>query len=166
MASPENQRPRRSTDAASPSARRHTSGETAESSNSINTAQETRPDNKSRTTSTTAVQQQQPSKRRKNRNRKRRHRRESFLAPEESHSPAPVSATAPAADAVASASVGAADQSKSKSRARLPFYQLGRDLSDTSLESEALLDHRYVLIFFLLHSTDQMILLNGKQMFF
>lgn len=149
MASPENQHPRRSTEAASPSARRYTS---AEGSNSINTVQETRPDNKSRTTSTTAVQQQQPSKRRKNRNRKRRHRRESFLAPEESPSPAPVSATAPAADAVASASVGAADQSKSKSRARLPLYRLGRDLSDTSLESEALLDHRYVLIF-LLHLT-------------
>lgn len=36
-----------------------------------------------------------------------------------------------------------ADQTKTQ--APLPFYKLGsRDLSSTSLESEALLDHRYV----------------------
>lgn len=85
-----------------------------------------------------------PAKRKKNRNnRKRRHRRQSFLTAEESESQSQQfePATAPAADSVAKAQPVANDQSKS--RARLPFYGLGRDLSDTSLESEALLDHRY-----------------------
>lgn len=72
-------------------------------------------------------------KRRKNRHRKRRNRRQSFLAPEESHN----GAAASGADADA---MIAGDQPYS--RPSLPFYNLGRDLSSTSLESEALLDHR------------------------
>ena len=40
-----------------------------------------------------------------------------------------------------------ADQPKSQQSAR-SFYKLGADLSSTSLESEALLDHRYVFFFF------------------
>ncbi|KAH1498037.1 hypothetical protein LV164_002857 [Aspergillus fumigatus] len=72
-------------------------------------------------------------KRRKNRHRKRRNRRQSFLAPEESHN----AAAASGADADA---MIAGDQPYS--RPALPFYNLGRDLSSTSLESEVLLDHR------------------------
>ncbi|KAF4157927.1 hypothetical protein CNMCM8927_003173 [Aspergillus lentulus] len=72
-------------------------------------------------------------KRRKNRHRKRRNRRQSFLTPEESHNAAAVSG----ADAEA---MIAGDQPDS--RPAFPFYNLGRDLSSTSLESEALLDHR------------------------
>jgi magnesium transporter len=72
-------------------------------------------------------------KRRKNRHRKRRNRRQSFITPEESHNAAAVSG----ADAEAMIS---GDQAHS--RPALPFYNLGRDLSSTSLESEALLDHR------------------------
>ncbi|KAF7184121.1 hypothetical protein CNMCM7691_004680 [Aspergillus felis] len=71
-------------------------------------------------------------KRRKNRHRKRRNRRQSFLAPEESHTATAVSG--------AEEAMIAGDQPHS--RPALPFYNLGRDLSSTSLESEALLDHR------------------------
>ena len=114
-------------------------------------AQETRSDSKSGAAS--SMPTPKPAKRKKNRNnRKRRHRRQSFLTAEESESPSQQfkPATAPAADTVAKAQSAANDQSKS--RARLPFYGLGRDLSDTSLESEALLDHRYGLYFFALIS--------------
>ncbi|KAK1141465.1 CorA metal ion transporter [Aspergillus melleus] len=76
------------------------------------------------------------SKRKKNRHRKRRNRRQSFLGPEESSS-AVASASVPDTEGLAPM---ATDQTKS--RAALPFYKLGRDLSSTSLESEALLDHR------------------------
>lgn len=105
-------------------------------------AQETRSDSKSGAAS--SMPMPKPTKRKKNRNnRKRRHRRQSFLTAEESESQSQQfkPATAPAADSVAKAQSAANDPSKS--RARLPFYGLGRDLSDTSLESEALLDHRY-----------------------
>ncbi|PWY69754.1 cora family metal ion transporter [Aspergillus heteromorphus CBS 117.55] len=77
------------------------------------------------------------AKRKKPRHRKRRHRRQSFLAAEE---PLPASAHASVPDAENIATV-AADQDKPQGT--LPFYKLGRDLSTTSLESEALLDHRY-----------------------
>ena len=79
------------------------------------------------------------TKRKKNRHRKRRNRRQSFLGPEESSSVV-ASASVPDTEGLAPM---ATDQTKS--RAALPFYKLGRDLSSTSLESEALLDHRYVL---------------------
>lgn len=105
-------------------------------------AQETRSDSKSGAAS--SMPMPKPTKRKKNRNnRKRRHRRHSFLTAEESESQSQQfkSATAPAAESVAKAQSAANDQSES--RARLPFYGLGRDLSDTSLESEALLDHRH-----------------------
>ncbi|GFF51263.1 putative metal ion transporter C17A12.14 [Aspergillus udagawae] len=72
-------------------------------------------------------------KRRKNRHRKRRNRRQSFLAPEESH-------TATAVSGAEAEAMIAGDQPHSPPP--LPFYNLGRDLSSTSLESEALLDHR------------------------
>src|SRR5699024_157504 len=116
---------------------------------------ETRPDSKSGAA--------KPAKRsRKNRNHKRRHRRQSFLAPgeeeeEEERRPEvqqPLkAATAPSdgPDSVASAVAAGADQQQPKplksrskpTRDRLPFYGLGNDLSsvsETSLESEALLD--------------------------
>lgn len=78
------------------------------------------------------------SKKKKNRHRKRRNRRQSFLGPEESPSVV-APASVPETEGLAPM---ATDQTKS--RAALPFYKLGRDLSSTSLESEALLDHRYV----------------------
>lgn len=77
------------------------------------------------------------SKKKKNRHRKRRNRRQSFIGPEESPSVV-APASVPEAEGLAPM---ATDQTKS--RAALPFYKLGRDLSSTSLESEALLDHRY-----------------------
>ncbi|KAL4889780.1 hypothetical protein BDV59DRAFT_185820 [Aspergillus ambiguus] len=75
------------------------------------------------------------AKRRKNRQRKRRDRRPSFLSAEDPDSGAPRPSVAEPGDMMA------ADQTKSQSA--LPFYKLGRDLSSTSLESEALLDHRH-----------------------
>ncbi|PYH97284.1 cora-domain-containing protein [Aspergillus ellipticus CBS 707.79] len=77
------------------------------------------------------------AKRRKPRHRKRRNRRQSFIAAEESL-PGAAHASVPDAENIATV---AADQIKPQ--ATLPFYKLGRDLSTTSLESEALLDHRY-----------------------
>lgn len=79
-----------------------------------------------------------PAKRKKNRNRRRRNRRQSFLAPEDSQLEA---ATAPAPDATAVSNLAT---DRPKPEAAEPFYKLGRALSSTSLESEALLDHRYV----------------------
>lgn len=136
---PEN---KRSTDAAASFSARRNSDHAAVTAPS-EPAQETRSDSKS------GVSRPKPAKRKKNRNnRKRRHRRQSFLAAEESESQQLKPATAPAADSVASVAQASAANDQSKSRARLPFYGLGRNLSDTSLESEALLDHRYVLLFF------------------
>lgn len=142
---PENKN-KRSTDAAasSPARRNPDHPPVTRSSGS---AQETRSDSKSGAASSMSTPK--PAKRKKNRsNRKRRHRRQSFLTAEESESQSQQfkPATAPAADSVASVAQSAAND-QSKSRARLPFYGLGRDLSDTSLESEALLDHRYGLYF-------------------
>ncbi|OJJ50488.1 hypothetical protein ASPZODRAFT_85850 [Penicilliopsis zonata CBS 506.65] len=68
-------------------------------------------------------------KKRKHRNRKRRNRRPSFLAADESDS-RPVVAAASGADAAP------------ETRSEQTFYRLGQALSSTSLESEALLDHR------------------------
>lgn len=76
-----------------------------------------------------------PAKRKKNRHRRRRHRRQSFISTEDPHAGPP---TTPRPEVENMALM--ADQTKS--RGALPFYKLGRDLSDTSLESEALLDHR------------------------
>jgi magnesium transporter len=69
-------------------------------------------------------------KKKKNRNRKRRNRRPSFLASEE---PGPIVTELPSELARA-----ASDQLQEG----VPFYR-GRNLSNSSLESEALLDHRY-----------------------
>lgn len=73
-----------------------------------------------------------PAKRRRNRNRKRRSRRQSFLAPEE---PQFTSTTVPPPDTAAVTNLVGE---------RPKPYNLGSNLSNTSLESEALLDHRYV----------------------
>lgn len=82
------------------------------------------------------------AKRKKPRHRKRRHRRQSFLGGAEDPHPAAPHASIP--DAGEDISM-MADQAKPQ--ASLPFYKLGsRDLSSTSLESEALLDHRYVTL--------------------
>jgi magnesium transporter len=79
-----------------------------------------------------------PAKRKKNRNRRRHNRRQSFLAPEDSQLEA---ATAPAPDATTVSNLAT---DRPKPEAAEPFHKLGRALSSTSLESEALLDHRYV----------------------
>ncbi|XHG02868.1 hypothetical protein AWENTII_006192 [Aspergillus wentii] len=88
------------------------------------TTQESRSDSKSGTSKS--------AKRRKNRNRKRRTRRQSFLAAEEPHAGA---ASVPGPDTETTAPLAA-------NHPTTPFYKLGRRLSNTSLESEALLDHR------------------------
>lgn len=162
MASPEKDRhASRSTDAASS---RNSAAPPPLGSTKSTASHETRSDSKSGAA--------KPAKRsRKNRNRKRRHRRQSFLAPEEEGEEEeqhpevqqPLAATAPSggpdsvASVVAPVAAGADQQqpnplkSRSKStRECLPFYGSGRhlsNLSETSLESEALLDHRYVLLF-------------------
>jgi magnesium transporter len=78
------------------------------------------------------------TKRKKKRQRKRHNRRPSFLSAEDPESGAPRRPSiAEPGDMMAA--------SQTKSQSALPFYKLGRDLSSTSLESEALLDHRYVV---------------------
>lgn len=79
-----------------------------------------------------------PAKRKKNRNRKRCNRRQSFISPEDTQLGR---AAVPVPDAP---TVGNLAADRPKPEAAQPFYKLGRDLSETSLESEALLDHRYV----------------------
>lgn len=77
-------------------------------------------------------QQQQPAAtkpKKKNRNRKRRNRRQSFIASEDS---GPI---------VSELSGGLSRTNPDQIQERVPFYR-GRNLSNTSLESEALLDHR------------------------
>ncbi|KAE8353069.1 hypothetical protein BDV28DRAFT_115228 [Aspergillus coremiiformis] len=91
------------------------------------TTQEPQADNKSNTG--------KPTKQKKNRHRKRRNRRQSFINAEDPH-PGPPITPGPNAEDLAMM----ADQNKS--RGALPFYKLRRGLSSTSLESEALLDHR------------------------
>ncbi|KAL4783621.1 hypothetical protein BJX76DRAFT_348405 [Aspergillus varians] len=74
-------------------------------------------------------------KRKRNRNRKHRNRRPSFLAPEDSQPNLP--ATVPEA-----APLDTMAENQMRARDSTPFYKLRGDLSNTSLESEALLDHR------------------------
>lgn len=76
-------------------------------------------------------QQQQPAAKpkKKNRNRKRRNRRQSFIASEDS---GPI---------VSELLGGLSRTNPDQIQGRAPFYR-GRNLSNTSLESEALLDHR------------------------
>jgi magnesium transporter len=80
------------------------------------------------------------SKRKKNRNRKRRNRHQSFLTPsrEETHD---------SAEEHSGASGGVRDSMEADRPAPrdTSFFKLGSNLSNTSLESDALLDHRYVL---------------------
>lgn len=80
------------------------------------------------------------SKRKKNRNRKRRNRHQSFLTPsrEEAHD---------SAEEHSGASGGVRDSMEADRPAPrdTSFFKLGSNLSNTSLESDALLDHRYVL---------------------
>lgn len=162
MASPGNRHFRRSTIGAASSARRdpahYSAGDNYDGSNNHNiTVQEdeARP--------STANIASKPAKRKKNRNRKRRHRRQSFLAPEdgEEEEERPLDpATAQGSDAVTNVNSGDQQQqtstvstnssAKGKSsksrRERQSFFGLGRDLSSTSLESAALLDHRCVSV--------------------
>ncbi|KAL2872292.1 uncharacterized protein BJX67DRAFT_2090 [Aspergillus lucknowensis] len=74
-------------------------------------------------------------KRKRNRHRRRRNRRQSFLAPEDSQPDAP-----PTVPETETLNVMAGNQARA--RGPTPFYKLGGDLSNTSLESDALLDHR------------------------
>lgn len=77
------------------------------------------------------------SKRKKNRNRKRRNRHQSFISPsqEEPHdSPGENSDAGGVRDHPMEA-----DRPTSRDKS---FFKLGRNLSNTSLESDALLDHR------------------------
>jgi magnesium transporter len=71
-------------------------------------------------------------KKKKNRHRKRRNRRQSFLAPDDSDHPGPM-----ITDRTPELQRPTQDQCQDHP----PFYR-GRNLSNTSLESEALLDHR------------------------
>ncbi|EKV05040.1 CorA family metal ion transporter, putative [Penicillium digitatum PHI26] len=76
------------------------------------------------------------SKRKKNRNRKRRNRHQSFIPPsgeESQDSPKETSDAGGVRDSMD------ADRPTSKDKS---FFKLGRNLSNTSLESDALLDHR------------------------
>ncbi|KAJ5218357.1 uncharacterized protein N7498_000456 [Penicillium cinerascens] len=77
------------------------------------------------------------SKRKKNRNRKRRNRQESFLTPnrEESHDHS----------GATTGSGGARDSMEGEpptAKDRPSFFKFGSNLSNTSIESDALLDHR------------------------
>lgn len=77
------------------------------------------------------------SNKRKNRRRRPKNRKQSFLAsaPETSHERP---GTSPAADGARELMEGDRPTSKDGQS----FFKLGRNLSNTSLESEALLDHR------------------------
>lgn len=81
------------------------------------------------------------ARKKRNRNRKRRNRRHSFLTAEESDFVPPAVSTPDAA------AVADLVDDLPKTDVAKPLYKLGRNLSNTSLESEALLDHRYVLGF-------------------
>lgn len=74
------------------------------------------------------------SKRKRHRNRKRRNRRQSFLGAGEPHS---------RPDLVEDPVIEEKRTVESRGTRTPSLYKLGRDLSSTSLESEALLDHRY-----------------------
>lgn len=77
------------------------------------------------------------SKRRKNRNRKRRNRQESFLTPgpEEAHDRSgTVSGTGGARESM--------EGDRPTSKDNQSYFTLRRTLSSTSIESDALLDHR------------------------
>lgn len=83
-----------------------------------------------------------PAKRKKNRHRKRRNRRHSFITAD---NPTLEPATFPAPDATTVSNLAA---DRPKPEMAQPFYKLGREPSSSSLESEALLDHRYVWVLF------------------
>lgn len=83
------------------------------------------------------------AKRRKNRNRKRRNRQQSFIAPgtEDSHEQSD--------GASGTGGAGASmEGDRPTSRDKPSFFRLRRNLSDTSIESDALLDHRYATVCF------------------
>jgi magnesium transporter len=87
------------------------------------------------------------SKRKKNRNRKRRNRQESFLTPgrEDSHD----------RSGTPTGTGGAKDSMEGElptPKDRPSFFKLGSNLSNTSIESDALLDHRYVYSSTALHN--------------
>lgn len=78
------------------------------------------------------------AKRRKNRNRKRRNRQQSFitLGTEDSHE----QSEDPSGMGGAQAPM---EGERPTSKGKPSFFKLGRNLSNTSIESDALLDHRY-----------------------
>lgn len=84
-----------------------------------------------------AGQTPKSSKRKKNRNRKRRNRHQSFVPADhdESHN-SPGQSVGAGGDSM--------EADRPTSRDTQSFFKLGQNLSNTSLESEALLDHRYV----------------------
>ncbi|KAJ5084230.1 hypothetical protein NUU61_008809 [Penicillium alfredii] len=108
---------------------------------SLAAAPETAPTNETRSAPPapdSAGKPSKTSKRKKNRNRKRRARHQSFLTPgpEESHD---TPRSPPATGGGARDSMGG---DRPASRENPPFIKFRRSLSNTSLESDALLDHR------------------------
>lgn len=83
-----------------------------------------------------AAKSSKSSKRKKHRNRKRRNRQQSFLTPahEETHARPDSTEGSGARESMEG------DRPSSKDTSL--FYKLGRNLSNTSIESDALLDHR------------------------
>ena len=78
------------------------------------------------------------SKRKKNRHRKRRNRQQSFLTPaaEESHERS-------GSSAIVDHGRKSMEGDRPRSKDGPSYFNLGRNLSNTSMESDALLDHRY-----------------------
>lgn len=85
--------------------------------------------------------QSKPAKRKKHKNRKRRNRRQSFLVTDEPAMPRPGTSSGERAGG------GAHEGQVANKASPGTYYRLGQNLSDTSLESEALLDHRYVVLY-------------------
>ncbi|KAJ5591677.1 uncharacterized protein N7459_002046, partial [Penicillium hispanicum] len=79
------------------------------------------------------------SRRKKNRHRKRRNRQESFLTPT-----AEVSHDRPGSSAGTSGARESMEGDRPTSKDNPSYFNLSRNLSNTSIESDALLDHRYV----------------------
>ena len=83
-----------------------------------------------------------PKNKRRNRRRKPHNRKQSFLAPtqETSHE-------RPGTSAETGGAGKGMENDRLTSKDNPSFFKLGRNLSNTSIESDALLDHRYVFWF-------------------
>lgn len=103
-------------------------------------ASETKPAHETRLEAPTTVgetgKSTKASKRKKNRQRKRRNRRQSFLVPANEESRDGPGTASGAGDG------NQMESDRPTSRENPQFYKFGSNLSATSLESDALLDHR------------------------